>query len=135
MLKKNSFRISGFFVMMLLAQSLADKSAVAQSSNPCSNSELLRLKALPKASLTESERRTLNKLDADCEKFKQQTEQQQVQPPTANAPKQHQHSDTAKVVLKEEPFVTTRNFTILGAMCAVVAGIIVAINSVAESPF
>ena len=111
------------------------KIALAQPKDPCNDTELLRLKALPKASLTESERRTLNKLDADCEKFKQQTEQQQVQPLTANAPKQHQHSDTAKVVLKEEPFVTTRNFTILGAMCAVITGIIIAINSIAESPF
>ncbi len=111
------------------------KIALAQPKDPCNDAEFLRLKALPKASLTESERKTLNKLNADCEKFKQQTESKQVQSPIANAPKQHQPSDTAKVVLKEEPFATTRNFTILGAMCAVVAGIIVAINSVAESPF
>ncbi len=111
------------------------KIALAQPKDPCNDAEFLRLKALPKASLTESERKTLSKLSADCEKFKQQAESKQVQSPIANAPKQHQHSDTAKVVLKEEPFATPRNFTILGAMCAVVAGMIIAINSVADSPF
>jgi hypothetical protein len=135
MSKKNTLHVASLLVLMLLAPLSVYKSAIAQPKDPCNDTELLRLKALPKASLTESERKTLNKLNADCEKFKQQTEQQQVQPLTANAPKQHQHSDTAKVVLKEEPFVTTRNFTILGAMCAVITGIIIAINSIAESPF
>jgi hypothetical protein len=111
------------------------KIALAQPKDPCNDTELLRLKALPKASLTESERKILNKLNADCEKFKQQAESKQMQSPTANTPKQHQPSDTAKVILKEEPFATTRNFTILGAMCAVITGIIIAINSIAESPF
>ncbi len=135
MSKKNTLRVEILLVLMLLALLSTYKLAIAQPKDPCNDAEFLRLKALPKASLTESERKTLNKLNADCEKFKQQTEQQQVQLPTANAPKQHQHSDTAKVVLKEEPFATTRNFTILGAMCAVITGIIIAINSVAESPF
>lgn len=134
MLKKNSFRISGFFVMMLLAQSLADKSAVAQSSNPCSNSELLRLKSLPKASMTESERKVFNKLNADCEKFKERTAQP-IEQTRLEVPKPNEQSDTAKVALKEEPFATARNFTILGAMCAAVVGIIAIVNSATDSPF
>ncbi|MFQ3599366.1 MAG: hypothetical protein SNJ55_14400 [Chloroherpetonaceae bacterium] len=134
MSKKNFFCVSNLFVLMLLAHSLADKSAVAQSSNPCNDSEFQRLKSLPKASLTESERKAFNKLNADCEKFKARTAQP-IERPTTQAPKQSEPSDTAKVVLKEEPFVTTRNFTILGVMCAAIVGIIVAINSVAETPF
>ncbi len=107
--------------------------AQAQTKNPCDDAELLRLKSLPKASLTESERKAFNKLNADCEKFKQRAIPQPMTKQVATeVPKQ---SDTAKVVLKDEPFATTRNFAILGAIGAAIAGIIVALNSVADSPF
>ncbi len=118
----------------IFAVMLAVGTIKAQSSNPCDDSELLRLKSLPKASLTESERKAFNKLNADCEKFKARATQPSEQA-TTQIPKQNEPSDTTKVALKEEPFVTTRNFTILGIMCAVIASIIVAINSVAETPF
>ncbi len=121
--------LASVFVLVLAAETTK-----AQSSNPCNDPEFLRLKSLPKASLTESERKAFNKLNAECEKFKAQAAQP-IERPTTQAPKQSEPSDTAKVALKEEPFATTRNFTILGAMCAVVVGIIVAINSVAETPF
>ncbi|MGQ9806185.1 MAG: hypothetical protein ACUVRP_08925 [Chlorobiales bacterium] len=106
----------------------------AQPINPCNDPEFLRLKSLPKASMTESERKAFNKLNADCEKFKERTAQP-IEQTRLEVPKQNEQSDTAKVALKEEPFATARNFTILGAMCAAVVGIIVAINSIAESPF
>jgi hypothetical protein len=132
MSKKIRFRVPSYLIMLFVLL-VAYQSAVAQSSNPCNDAEFLRLKSLPKASLTESERKTFNKLNANCEKFKQDATPQMLnQIATA---KQRSQSDTAKVVLKEEPFATTRNFTILGAMCAAIAGIIVALNSVADSPF
>ena len=123
------------YLFMLFALLVAYQSTVAQSSNPCNDAEFLRLKSLPKASLTESERKTFNKLNADCEKFKQGATPQTLKQGLTESQKRNAQSDTAKIILKEEPFATTRNFTILGAMCAAIAGIIVALNSVADSPF
>jgi hypothetical protein len=70
----------------------------------------LRLKALPKASLTESERKNAEQNSMPTarnsnNKLKQQT--------SATAPLQmrrskHQPIDTTKAVLKEEPFATPR---------------------------
>lgn len=107
--------------------------SLAQSKNPCNDPEFLRLKSLPKASLTESERKTFNKLSADCEKFKAHNTTLIDQSLTQVS--KNTQNDTNKVVLQNESFATTRNFAILGAMCAAVVSIIVAINSIAESPF
>lgn len=126
-----SFRSMKELALIALTLAIAYR---LQAQNPCDDSELLRLKSLPKASLTESERKAFNKLNADCEKFKaraaQPTQQGETKPP-----KTSEQSDTVKVVLKEEPFATTRNFAILGAIGAFVAGIIVALNSITDSPF
>lgn len=104
-----------------------------QAQNLCDDAELRRLKSLPKASLTETERRSLDKLVADCERAKGKNETPLTLPNAAqsSAPR----DSVATTALPAEPFATTRNFAILGAIGAFVAGIIVALNSITDSPF
>lgn len=57
------------------------------------------------------------------------------QPTSAETIRLPSPKDSVAMVAQDEPFATPRNFAILGAIAAVVAGIIVAVGSIAESPF
>jgi hypothetical protein len=110
----------------------------AQTKNPCEDQTFLRLKALPKASLTESEQAYLKQMNDACNRAKNAGIP--PSPPQAlhlSVPKGDISLDSLeeKKVGNTEDFATARNLGIIGAIGAALIGIGIALGSVTSSPF
>jgi hypothetical protein len=115
-----------FSISVTLLFSVATLSA--QEKNPCNDEKYVRLKAIPRASLTESERRYMATTEEACEKFKAaqfkaaqvrsadsssvstvmpaKVEPQKIEPPKAEPPKVETATPKPVESPKEKPLVT-----------------------------
>jgi hypothetical protein len=156
------FFVCYFWLCLLPVQ--AQQPAQAQQKSPCDDSLYVRLKAVPRVSLTQSERKYIDQKEQDCLAFKAgganpklpETKSVDVKPTETN-PADTKKNDAQKplapgtekmpisdvkidtTLLRQEaqgePILSGRNIGIFAVIVAAIVGLAVAVGGTTPSPF
>ncbi len=150
--------IVAFFFVFVLA--IAD--SWAQQKSPCNDSLYLRLKAVPRVSLTQSERKYIDQKEQECADFKAGATMPKVMGDSSRADdakavkKTDSRPDAQKALAidvrnsvppaetdslrlkqesQDEPILSGRNIGIFAVILAAIVGLTVALGGITPAPF
>lgn len=127
-----------FCVVFIGATTAYAQTIPSAACNPCQDSLYLLLKDAPPVSLTESERRYVEQKEKECREYLTGKKQEQKPLPIKSVEEKQvvqKMEISAAERDEQEDFLTLRNVGIMAVIVGAVAGLAIALGSVAKAPF